>query len=137
MLFRSVDSNFYIAQDNGNGIPGTILESWTSFQNSANGVLTLDSNSQVLLQAGQQYWLCDEATSANSYNAWYENNQGVAPGFAVERSEWSWSLITGSVPNSGVFSVSVTPVPEPSTATFALCGLAFFCLRMRRTGTNQ
>jgi hypothetical protein len=124
-------SNFYIAQDNGSGIPGTILESFTSVQN-ANGLLTLNSTVQPLLQAGTEYWLCDEPTADNSYNGWYQNNQGYAPGFAFERSEWGWEAVSGP-PNSGVFRVSVTPVPEPSVTGLAtLCGCLLF-LRLKKS----
>ncbi len=117
-------SNFYLAQDSGSGTPGTILESFTSVAN-VNGLLTLDSTATPLLQAGTNYWICDEPTAGNSYNGWYENSQGVT-GFAFERSEWSWSAIPSPSPGSGVFEVNVTPVPEPSA--LALCILCGSCL---------
>ena len=44
-------SDFFIAQDNGSG-PGTILESFLSTANNPNGLLTLNSVGQPLLQAG-------------------------------------------------------------------------------------
>jgi hypothetical protein len=126
-------SNFYIAQDNGSGIPGTILESFTNIQN-ANGLLTLNSTVQPLLQAGTEYWLCDEPTADNSYNGWYENNQGYANGFAFERSEWSWAAIPPPAPSSGVFRVSVTPVPEPSVTGLAtLCVGCLLFLRLKKS----
>jgi hypothetical protein len=125
-------SDFYIAQDNGSGTPGAILESFTNIQN-ANGLLTLNSTVQPLLQAGTEYWLCDEPTADNSYNGWYQNNQGYAPGFAYERSEWGWEAVPADYsPNSGVFQVSVTPVPEPSVTGLAtLCGCLLF-LRLKK-----
>ena len=124
-------SNFYIAQDNGSGIPGTILESFTNIQN-ANGLLTLNSTAKPLLQAGTEYWLCDEPAADNSYNAWYQNNQGYAPG-AFERSEWDWAALP-NVENSGVFRVSVTPVPEPSvTGLAALCVGCLLFLRRKKS----
>ena len=95
------------------------MESWMNVQN-ADGLLTINSVVQPLLQAGQQYWICDEPATANSYNGWFENNQNIANGFAFERSEWSWSAITSDAPPSGVFSVGVTPVPEPSAITLTL-----------------
>jgi len=125
-------SNFYIAQDNGNGIPGAILESFTDVLNANSGLLTLTSTVRPLLQAGTEYWLCDEPAAANSYNAWYQNNQGYAPGFAFERSEWNWSAFWGAE-NSGVFKVSVTPVPEPSIKGVAiLCG-CFLILLLKKS----
>ena len=124
-------SDFYIAQDNGSGIPGTILESFTNIQN-ANGLLTLNSTVQPLLQAGTEYWLCDEPTADNSYNGWYQNNQGYAPGFAYERSEWDWAALP-NVETSGVFQVSVTPVPEPSaTGLSTLCVGCLLFLRLKK-----
>jgi hypothetical protein len=113
-------SDFFIAQDNGSGAPGTILESFSSTQN-ANGLLTLNSVAQPLLQAGTQYWLCDEPSTSTSLNGWYENNQGQN-GFAFERSEWGWSAVAGP-PASGVFKVSVTAVPEPSAAMLGGLGM--------------
>jgi hypothetical protein len=122
-------SNFYIAQDNGSGTPGIILESFAGVLN-ATGLLTLNSTVNPLLQAGTEYWLCDEPTDANSYNGWYENNQGVANGFAFERSEWGWSTVQSPAPGSGVFRVSVIPVPEPSVVEWDItCGCYLFLFR--------
>lgn len=130
-LSGSALSDFFIALDNGSGIPGTILESYPGVLN-ANGLLTINSISHPLLQAGQKYWICDEPAAANSQNGWYENNQNIANGFAFERSEWSWSAVTSHAPPSGVFSVSVIPVPEPSNVGLALVGFAFLVHWRRR-----
>ncbi len=112
-------SDFFIAQDNGSG-PGTILESFLSTANNPNGLLTLNSTSQPLLQAGMKYWLCDEPTDSTTVNGWFENNQNYAPGFAFERSQWSWTTIGPPAPNSGVLRVLVTPVPEPTAFGFLI-----------------
>jgi hypothetical protein len=127
-------SDFFIAQDNGSGTPGPILESWTGTQNNANGILTLNPSTQLLLQAGQEYWLCDEPSAANSYNGWYENTQQIINGFAFERSQGGWSAFTDTAhsPPSGVFSVTVTPVPEPSITALTLLGLVLFARQRRR-----
>jgi hypothetical protein len=61
-------SNFHIAQDNGSGIPSNILEGFTSVLN-ATGLLTMNSTAKPLLQADTKYWICDEPTAGNSYNA--------------------------------------------------------------------
>ena len=97
-------------------------------------MLTLNSTVQPLLQAGTEYWLCDEPTADNSYNGWYQNNQGYAPSFAYERSEWGWAAIPAEhSPNSGVFQVSVTPVPEPSVMGLAtLCVGCLLFLRLKK-----
>ncbi len=115
-------SNFYIAQDNGSGIPGTVLESWLNVANG-NGLLTLSSSTQVSLQAGEEYWVCDEPATSTSDIAWYQNNQNISPGDAFDRSEWSWATIGGGVETAGVFSVAL--VPEPSTFALLLTGLVF------------
>jgi hypothetical protein len=120
-------SNFYLAEDSG-GIPGTILESYLNVQNNANGLLTLTSGGQPLLQAGTKYWLGDEPADATTVNGWFENNQSYTNGFAFERSQWGWQA-TSDPSHSGVFRVSMTPVPEP--ATFALISMGF-CLVARK-----
>lgn len=116
--------NFTIAQDNGSGLPGTVLESWSNTAN-VNGVLTLDGDLSALLQAGQTYWLTDEPANANSHNAWFQNNQNIPPG-AFENSPGGWNSL-GNVESAGVFSVSViASVPEPSSVGIFVLG--FFCL---------
>lgn len=126
-------SNFYIAQDDGNGIPGVVLEAYLNVQN-VNGTQSIGSLTHPLLQAGQKYWLCDEPATSDAYNGWYQNSQNVINGFAFERAEWSWSAFTDTAhsPPSGVFRVTVTPVPEPSgleLTLLSLCLLAVRCLR--------
>ena len=123
-------SNFFIAQDNGSGVPGTILESFNNTANP-NGLLIINSIVDPFLQAGTQYWLCDEPATATSDNAWYFNNQNQI-GFANERSQWNWSAFPA--PDSfqgGVFEITVTPVPEPSS--LALVSLGGLLLVRRRT----
>ncbi len=122
-MFRSSGSgrsNIYLAQDNG-GIPGTILESYLNVL-SPGGVITLNSTTQSLLQAGSEYWLCAEPADNTTVSGWYENNQSQANGFAFERSQWGWSAFTDAAhsPPSGVFRVSVTPVPEPALTSFII-----------------
>lgn len=126
-------SDFFIAQDNGSG-PGTILESFPNTVNNANGLLTINSSGNPLLQAGVKYWLCDEPTDSTTSNGWYYNSQGQANGFAFERSQWSWSPFgpPPAVPASGVFRVSVIPVPEPSMLALVMPGAWFLISRFKR-----
>lgn len=127
-------SNFFVAQDNGSA-PGTILESFLSTVNNPNGLLTLNSAVQPSLTAGVKYWLCDEPADATTVNGWFEG-QSYAPGFAFERSQWSWNFVAPpSVPPSGVFSVSVIQVPEPMALLFIPLAGLFVC-RLNRA-TNQ
>jgi hypothetical protein len=123
--------NYFLAQDNGSGIPGTILENYNNTL-TPTGLLTLNSSSHPFLQAGLTYWLCTEPADSTTSNAWFENNQGRALGFAFERSQWGWSAVNNpaSNPNSGVFRISVTPVPEPSTCV--LVALGFYLLTTKR-----
>jgi hypothetical protein len=136
-------SNFYIAQDNGSGTPGIILESFASVLN-VTGLLTLNSTVKPLLQAGTEYWLCDEPTASDSYNGWYQNNQGVTNGFAAESSEWGWYPAPAPVPingvsiTDGVFRVSVTPVPEPSVVESGImCGCCLLLFRWRKCNREK
>jgi hypothetical protein len=119
-------SNFFVAEDNGS-TPGTILESFLNTANNSNGLLTLNSVAQPLLTAGLKYWLCDEPADATTVNGWFEG-QSYAPGFAFERSQWGWSFVAPpSVPPSGVFSVSVIPVPEPAAVLLIPVAALFVC----------
>ena len=102
-------------------MPGTNIESFINVANIT-GVLTINSIVKPLLQAGTQYWLCDEPATSTSYNGWYYNNQGYDYGFAFERSEWSWAAIPGPTVSSGVFEVQVTPVPEAGVVSLSLLG---------------
>lgn len=125
-------SNFYLAEDNGSGSPGAILESFNNMLN-VTGLLTLNSTVKPLLLAGEKYWLCDEPAAGSSYNGWYYNNLGLADGFAFDRAEWGWSAVSPPAPSSGVFQISVTPVPEPASATLGLfLGGGLFLFNCRR-----
>lgn len=122
LMSGSSACNFYIAQDNGSGLPGTILESFTGVQTPDNGILTINSVATPLLQAGQEYWLCDEPAYANTGTLWCINSEGVANNFAQENSEWSWQAWSPGGATDSVFSISVVPVPEPSVIGIVLLG---------------
>lgn len=115
--------NYFIAQDDGSGAPGTILESFTNVT-SPTGILQLNSVLDPQLTAGTQYWLCMEPATSTTSEGWFYNNQGVANGFAYEHSEWGWTPFgpPPAVPNSGVFQIAAVPVPEPSTAAMLALG---------------
>jgi hypothetical protein len=115
-------SNFFIAQDNGSGIPGSILESFDNIS-VPTGVLTINSVATPLLQAGQIYWLGDEPTGPGTVTGWYENNQGLTGDDAFETiGSGSWTNLGASGETDSVFSISVTPVPEPSAGWLLFFG---------------
>jgi hypothetical protein len=125
-------SNFFIAQDNGSGIPGSILESFDNVS-VPNGLLTINSVATPLLQAGQTYWLCDEPANANTYTGWYENNVGVTGDDAIEtQGSWTWINAAAEDNTDSVFSISVVPVPEPSMAGLILLGAVLLAGRRYR-----
>jgi hypothetical protein len=123
-------SDFFIAQDNGSGIPGAVLENFSNVT-APNGLLTINSVTMPLLQAGQKYWLCDEPADPNTYTGWALNNQGITNVCAVETSQGGWFALASPVVASPVFSISVTPVPEPSTAGLVLLGAGLLGVRSR------
>jgi hypothetical protein len=119
--------DFYIAQDNGRGLPGSILESFSNTitpTGAIAGVVTLDSISDPLLQAGQKYWLCAEPASPNTGISWCFNLEGLTNYFANESSEWNWSSTSVGGAIDSVFSISVIPVPEPSGIVISFVGFA-------------
>jgi hypothetical protein len=127
-------SDFFIAQDNGSGIPGAVLENFSNVSDP-NGVLTLNSVTTPLLQAGQKYWLCDEPADPNTYTGWCLNSRSITNGYATETSQGGWFALASSPVASCVFSISAVPVPEPSTAGLVFVGAGL--LEAERRGTSR
>lgn len=125
------ESDFSIAQDNGSGLPGTALESFNNIIDTANGILTLNSITTPLLQAGQKYWLTDRPVATDTITAWYENNQGLTgdDAFATTGSGENWYNLGAASTADSVFSISVVPVPEPSSAGLLLLATALWAIR--------
>jgi PEP-CTERM motif len=118
-------NNFGIAQDSS-GIPGALLESFQNVASAGNfgsayPPLTLTSALRPSLQSGQTYWIIAEPADATTFSAWNYNTKGFTGHTALERTPSDWQAFTGSA--DGVFRVSVTPVPEPSTAALLVIGL--------------
>jgi hypothetical protein len=115
-----VGFHFSVAQDNGSGIPGTVLEDFSEILTGL-PVFTLNSRTRPELEAGTRSWLCAEPAFDSTACGWFRNNQGYAEGFAYDSSHWNWTpLNDGSA--DAVFSVAVIPVPEPTTAALVLLG---------------
>jgi hypothetical protein len=125
-------SNFFLAEDSGFNTPGTILESFLG--RGASAAQALNSTVRPPLVAGVKYWLCAEPSDTLSFSGWFENNQGVTPGYATEAAPWSWSTLTAYAPPSGVFRVSVIPVPEPTSVALISLGLLVMARRFATTG---
>ena len=115
-------SSFFIAEDSGSSTPGTILESFPDRTITPDGLMTVNSSSTPMLQAGVKYWLGQQPTDPSTYNGWFFNNQKYLPGFAQDRGPGQWEFLPSHLP-SGVFQVSVTPVPEPSLFGFLIPGV--------------
>lgn len=111
--------DFTIAQDNGSGLPGTVLESFNNIVNQ-NGITTLNSVATPLLQAGQKYWLTDDPTTG--VNAWAFNNQGITGTGAYETTGGPGVWFNQGVASQtdGAFSIGVMPVPVPEPASVGL-----------------
>jgi hypothetical protein len=126
-------SNVTIAQDNGSGVPGSVLESFTGQPNTINGVVTINSAATPLLQAGQEYWLTDEAFDPTTVTGWYQNNQGLTGGAAFETAGANtWFNLGAAGSADSVFSISVIPAPEPSSAGLLLLASGLFTVYVRR-----
>jgi hypothetical protein len=119
-------SNFFLAQDDGSGAPGSIVESFTNVS-TPTGLLKLNSVLDPVLTAGTQYWVCMEPGADSTLNGWFENNQNIAPTFAYERSEWGWTPFGPPSPPSGTFEVVAVPTPEPCAASLLVFGVIGLC----------
>ncbi len=123
--------NFSVAADSG-GTPGATLESFMNVlappSSSSSFLVTMNSITQPLLQAGSTYWLCAEPAEATTAIGWFVNNQGYANEYSQESPPGVWTSAPVIIGANGVFDVAVIPVPEPSMARLAMLGLVFFPL---------
>ena len=128
-------ANFYVAANNG-GTPGPVLASFMNVvapaSSSGSFLVTLNSVTQPLLQAGTTYWLYGEPAASTTAIGWLVNNQGYANNYAQENPPGVWTSGPVTFGANGVFDVSVTPVPEPSIAGLLILGAGCFFIRRKR-----
>jgi hypothetical protein len=114
--------------DSGNS-PGAPIESWTvslSPSDTSLTIVTVNSITQSLLLAGQQYWLSEVPTDPGTGIGWGLASPGY-PGIQLPIAVWSgsgWGATTLNLANE--FSVSGTTVPEPGT--FGISALALLSI---------
>ncbi len=102
------------------------------------------------LQPSTTYWLVvgDDSPTSSSFG-WYDNAAGVFP-TAQNDSGWTFDMTKVSLDggstwgdysdgNAAAFSITVAPVPEPSSYAMALAGLACggWHLRRRRRAARE
>lgn len=129
-------ANFFVAANSG-GTPGVKLESFmnvlASPSSSSSLLVTMNSITQPLLQAGTTYWLCAEPAQNTTAIGWFVNNQGYSNEYAQESPPGMWTSAPVTIGANGVFDVSVIPVPEPSIVGLAILGSGFVSIcRLRR-----
>jgi hypothetical protein len=102
--------------------PGTPIESWTvplSPSDTSLTIVTVTSLTNMLLMAGQQYWLSEVPTDpVHTGIGWGLASPGY-PGIQLPIAETSTGVNSGWGPTglniANEFSVSGTTVPEPAT----------------------
>ncbi len=107
--------------DSGNS-PGTPIESWMvplSPTDTSLTVVTVDSITHALLQAGQQYWLSEVPIDpVHTGIGWGLASSGL-PGIELPIAETTTGVNSGWGPTqqniANEFSVTATTAPEPAT----------------------
>jgi hypothetical protein len=118
-----------LLSDSGDS-PGAVLESFVGTLDPSNPnlqIITVDSTSHPLLQAGDQYWLSfTPADPANTAIGWGLASAGY-PGIQLPIAEngtgmnSGWGATTMNLANE--FSISGTPAGVPEPPTFGLAGV--------------
>jgi len=97
-----------LAQDSS-GVPGNTLESWsvTNLPVGSQPALTvLNDRLNLVLTAGQAYWVVAQPMAANSDVLWYTNVLGFNG--AMSNSGSGWQTLTGIVATQPAFSVAMS-----------------------------
>jgi len=116
------------------GQPGTILQSWTQSalpKLPQTGTVSVTSNANITLQAGQTYWVEVESASADTLDEWLTNSQGLGGGLTnINNGGWialgnnygAQSLPAFSVQGVSLSSGALSISPAALTFTMTVGG---------------
>jgi len=127
----SDDYQIRIWDDNA-GVPGNLLDSINVHDSSnAFGLVTLDSISRPILDAGITYWVSVALPEVMMEGGWFMTYQLASPprvrAVAIaESGSVSASWIEVSSTTSLIFQVTGTPIPEPHAACLAMYGIVLW-----------
>jgi hypothetical protein len=129
--------------DSGNA-PGAILETWLTAPGSLgllgnnNSPLVLNSNLNLTLLSGTEYWITASLTGLGNAIAWNWNSTGDLNAQAINDGS-GWFSPSGLTPGAFQVDSAASTVPEPST--LALFGVAFagiaVCFRRRQPASGS
>ncbi len=127
--------------DDGSGLPGSFIRSWTLFNLPEGGTTTLQPSQMIAgisgttLTGGAQYWLIANGLSTSmTWN--YAEPEMVGPfAFSIDGGS-DWSLVSGL--GESAFDVLGTPLSTPVTEPMsaALLGLGLSTLVAARRRQN-
>ena len=100
------------------GLPGTVLESWTPDLTTSISMITLTSVLNPTLSQGTNYWL-EVTTTGNEEANWYIATTNVRGAGILIDGNWSYSA-GSSTPALAILSESA---PEPPTSVLTSAGL--------------
>jgi hypothetical protein len=115
-----------LVSDNS-GLPGAVIESWnvSNVAEHCCALVTVTPTQNVLLDAGQQYWVIAHATDPAAVDLWGDN-MGTSnnPAFPDNYSSMvatnngsGWTVTARDItPAFDVLGDPASPVPEPSPA---------------------
>jgi hypothetical protein len=128
-----------LVSDDGGGLPGSFIQSWTLSNLPENGTTTLQASQMITgisgttLTGGAQYWLI--AIGSSTSMAWnFADPEIVGPfAFSIDGGT-NWSLVSGL--GESAFDVLGTPLstPVPEPMSVALLGLGLGALVVARRG---